>query len=528
MKINPIWKTREKSIIIHNDKMNMIESCVDRHAINQPEKLALSFESEQGKITNYSYKQLEEEINKFSNYLNNLKIKQSSRIFIFLPKVPEMYFSILGTIKHGSIAIPLFEAFQEQGLELRLNRGEANVLITDSELAKRIPKDIHKKIPTLKNIIIIDEEKYKNEIKKQSNKFNTVLKNRLDTALMIFTSSTAGTPVAGVEIPHQSLIQQHYTAELVLDLKQDDNYWCTAHPGWVTGTVYGILAPLSIGCSIYVLESHFDAKNWIYYMKKNKISVIYTAPTVFRLFKPIIKSSDLELVRRVCSVGEALVTSVYDFYKKLGIEIKDTYWQTETGAMVIANWESSSSKKMNLLPKTKHGSMGKAIPGITVKIIDDSIALKPDWPSMMTGIYKHEKMYKGYFKNRWFRTNDSAKMDKEGYLFFIGRKDDIIKTSGERVSPLEVENILQKHKAVKEAAVIGIPDEIKGAVLKAFIVLNNSKDASEKLKEELSSFVKQNYAGHSYPKLIEFRESLPKTNSGKIIRMQLREENNKQ
>jgi acetyl-CoA synthetase len=512
--LNPIWKKHEKSIVIHDDKMNMIESCVDRHAIDCPSKLALCFESEEGKIINYTYKQLEEEINKFANYLNSLKIKPSSRVFIFLPKVPEMYFAILGTIKHGSIAIPLFEAFQEQGLELRLDKGDADVLITNSELSKRIPKGINKKIPTLKNILIIDEEKYKKEIKKQSSDFKTVLKNRLDTALMIFTSSTAGTPVAGVKISHQALIQQHYTAELVLDLKPNDNYWCTAHPGWVTGTVYGVIAPLSIGCSIYILESHFDAKNWIDYMKKNKISVVYTAPTVFRLFKPIIKSSDLKLVRRVCSVGEALVSSVFDFYKNLGIEIKDTYWQTETGAMVIADYT-----------KSKHGSMGKAIPEITIKIIDESIALKPDWPAMMTGIYKHEKMYRDYFKDGWFRTNDSATMDKDGYLFFIGRKDDIIKTSGERVSPLEIENILQKHKSVKEAAVIGIPDEIKGAVLKAFIVLNNPKDSSDKLKEEISMFVKQNYAGHSYPKIIEFRDSLPKTNSGKIIRMKLREEN---
>jgi acetyl-CoA synthetase len=302
-------------------------------------------------------------------------------------------------------------------------------------------------------------------------------KNRLDTALMIFTSSTAGTPVAGVEIPHQALIQQNYTAELVLDLKPSDHYWCTAHPGWVTGTVYGILAPLSIGCSNYILESHFDAKNWIDYMKKNKISVIYTAPTVFRLFKPVIKSNDLKLVRNVCSVGEALVTSVYDFYKKLGIEIKDTYWQTETGAMVIANYS-----------KAKHGSMGKAIPGITLKIIDESIALKPDWPAMMTNIYKHKKMYDDYFKDGWFRTNDSATIDKDGYLFFIGRKDDIIKTSGERVSPLEIENILLKHKSVKESAVIGVSDELKGEVIKAFIVLNNGFKESDELKKDISIY----------------------------------------
>lgn len=513
-KYNKIWNERAKDIIIHNDKMNIIESCVDRHALATPKKLAFSFESESGKIKNYTYKQLHEETNKFANFLNAEGILPSSRIFIFLPKTPEIYISLLGTIKQGSIAIPLFEAFQEQGLELRLDRGDAHVLITNKELSKRIPKDIQEKVPTLKHIIIIDGDEYKNKIKKQSAEFKTVLKNKEETALMIFTSSTAGTPVAGIEISHQALIQQHFTAKLVLDLKENDNYWCTAHPGWITGAIYGIIAPLSIGCSTYVLESHFDAKNWINYMKKNKISVIYTAPTVFRLFKPVIKKSDLSLIRNVCSVGEALNKSVYDFYRKLGIDIHDTFWQTETGAMVIATWNAM---------KKKPGTLGKAIPGITAKIINNTISLKPDFPSLMTGIYKHDKMFKDYFKAGWFRTNDSATLDKEGYFFFIGRKDDIIKTSGERVSPLEIENILQKHSSVKEAAVIGIPDELKGAVLKAFIILNDCIEPTDKLKEEISGFVKQNYAGHSYPRIIEFVKTLPKTNSGKIIRMKLRE-----
>lgn len=522
---NQIWEEVEKDIVIHGENMNIIESCIDRHAEKTPDKLAFVFENEEGEIKKFTYKQLQKEVNKFSNLLNGLKINENSRVFIFLPKIPEMYISILGTIKQGSIALPLFEAFQKEGLELRLDKGDANVLITNKELAERIPKDIHKKVPTLKHILIIDDSDYKNKIKKQPEEFNTVLKNRKDTATMIFTSSTAGTPVAGIQIPHQALVQQHYTAKLVLGLDKDSNYWCTAHPGWVTGTIYGIIAPLSIGCTNYILEAHFDAKNWINFLIKNKISVVYTAPTALRMLKPEIESSDLKYVKNICSVGEALNITLFDFYKELGVEINDSYWQTETGAMVIATWNDSSfSKKMNLPSMQKrHGSMGKAIPGITAEIIDDTIALKPDFPAIMTGIYKHEDMYKGYFKDGWFRTNDGATKDKDGYFFFVGRKDDIIKTSGERVSPIEIESILIKHKAVKEAAIIGIPDELKGAILKAFIVLNKNIQASESLKQELSMFVKQNYAGHSYPKQIEFIDSLPKTNSGKIIRMKLRE-----
>lgn len=507
-----IWKATEKDIVLHGSKMNLIESCIDRHAENEPEKLAFVFEDD-SRLTKYTYRQLQEEVSRFAGLLDKLNVGQGSRIFMFLPKVPEMYISILGTIKQGSIAAPLFEAFQREGAMLRLQRGAANVLVTNRELAKRLPKNIKKIVPNLKHILIVDSKDYKNQLSSCSPVFETALKNKKDTALMIFTSSTAGTPVAGIMIPHYALVQQDFTAKLVLDLKKDDNYWCTAHPGWVTGSVYGIIAPLSIGCTNYVLESHFDAKRWVSFIKKNKISVIYTAPTALKMLKTELTKAGLKNVRNICSVGEALPSSLYEYYKKLGVSINDSYWQTETGAMVIAS---------TLRQKKKSGSLGKALPGITAKIIGDTIALKPGWPAMMTSIYKHEKMYKSYFKNGWFMTNDLARFDRQGYFFFEGRKDDIIKTAGERVSPLEIESILLKHKSVKEAAVIGIPDPIKGSIIKAFIVLEKSAKPSENLKSELSMFVKNNYAGHAYPKEIEFMKALPKTQSGKIIRMKLR------
>lgn len=508
------WKELEKKIIIHDQRMNIIESCLDRHAKNQPNKIALSFEDESEKVKSYTYSHLQKEVNKFANLLNRLKIPQNSRIIIFLPKVPESYITFLGAIKQGSIAMPLFEAFQKDGLLLRLQKGDANVLVTNKELSERIQEDVYQKVPSLKKVLIIDSLEYQEEISRQSEDFKTVMKDRKDTAIMIFTSSTAGTPVAAIEIPHQALIQQDYTARLVLGLVPDSNYWCTAHPGWVTGSVYGIIAPLSVGCTNYILTAHFDSKKWIQFLTKNKISVLYTAPTALRMIKPEIKKSDLRFVKNICSVGEALTVAVYDFYRDLGIEINDTYWQTETGAMIIATWPGL---------KKKHGCLGKAVPGITAEIIGGSIALRPGWPAMMTGIYRHEQMYDSYFKDGWFRTNDGAVKDDEGYFFFEGRKDDIIKTSGERISPIEIESILMKHPAVKESAVIGIHDEIKGAVLKAFIVLNHGFSPSDELKNDLSLFVKKNYAGHSYPKQIEFAESLPKTNSGKIVRMKLRE-----
>jgi acetyl-CoA synthetase len=269
-----------------------------------------------------------------------------------------------------------------------------------------------------------------------------------------------------------------------------------------------------VGCTNYVLESHFEARKWINFMKKHKINVIYTAPTALKMLKNTVKKEDLRGVRNICSVGEALPQTLYEHYKKLGVEINDTYWQSETGAMVIANYPGM---------KKKIGSIGKTLPGITARIKDEMIELKKSWPAMMTGIYKHPQMYKSYFDGSWFKTNDRATRDKDGYFFFLGRKDDIIKTSGERVSPLEIENILLKHKAVHESAVIGVPDPAKGEVIKAFVILNKGFSGNDKLKEELEMFVKKDYAGHAYPKIIEFISSLPKTHSGKIMRLQLRE-----
>jgi acetyl-CoA synthetase len=510
--MEPVWEYAERDIIIHDRLMNITESCLDRHAQLQPDRLALLLEDESG-IKRYTYGQLLEEVCKFANLLKREGVPKGSRVFIFLPKVPETYISFLGAIRHGSIAAPLFEAFQKEGLELRLKNGEAEVLVTNSELAKRIDKSIRKNVKTLKKILIVDSEDYKRTISKQPKKFPPEMKERGETAAMIFTSSTAGTPVAGVQLSHYALVQQHMTSKLVLALNETDRYWCTAHPGWVTGSVYGIIGPLSVGCSIYVYEGHFDADKWLDFLRRHEISVLYTAPTALRMLKHDVKRSDLVSLKNVCSVGEALLDAVFDFYKGLGVEINDTYWQTETGAMVIASWPGM---------KKKNGAIGKAIPGITADVVDDRIALKPGWPSMMTGIYKHKKMYSDYFKNGWFMTNDIVKKDKEGYFFFKGRGGDMIKTSGERVSPIEIESILMRHHGVKEAAVIGVPDKMKGEIIKAFIVLSKTTAPSERLRGELMNFVKQDYAGHSYPKIIDFVPSLPKTHSGKIIRGDLR------
>lgn len=492
------WKKLEEEVF-DSEKVNLVDE------IEKNTGKALHFEKD-GKIAEYSYCEMIEEVNRFANILVSSGMKKGDRVGLFLPKCPEIYFAFLAVVKAGGVAVPLFEAFQTDGLELRLDRGAVNFLFSNSELIGRLKK----RNEHLKEIFLIDNSNFKKKLEKQSRDFKSILVGKKDTAMMIFTSSTAGTPVAGIEIPHLGLVQWLYTGKEVLGLSEGCKYWCTAHPAWVTGSVYGIVAPFALGCEVYCLEGRFDVSLWKKFLLKNKITNVYTAPTALRLLKGEVEKNDFKFVKRICSVGEALPWSLVEYYKKIGVFLVDTYWQTEIGAIVIAN----------LVEKNK--SLGQSV-GVKVFVKDGMIVLEKGWPAMMTGIYKHEAMYNSYFSGNLFLTNDLAE-EKEGNFYFSGRKDDIIKTSGERVSPLEIENILIKHSSVKEAAVIGVPDKERGQIIKAFVVLKQNVRGDGKLKLELSEFVKKNYAGHAYPKIVEFVKELPKNNAGKIVRMKLREE----
>ncbi|MEM4331026.1 MAG: AMP-binding protein, partial [Candidatus Pacearchaeota archaeon] len=486
------WKNLEKEYFL--EEKNFVE-LIEEFAQKNPSLLALHFEYEKGSFVEFNYKEFVERINAYANFFYSFNIKKGVRVAIFLPKCHQFYFSMLSLIKIGAIPIPLFEAFQQEGLQLRLEKGEAEFLITNKELLKR-----YKKVKTIKKIFLIEDLEKVYSV----NESKTFKPSEKDACLMLFTSSTAGTPVAGILLPYKGAVQWIYTSKRVLKLDRGKRYFCSAHPAWVTGSIYGVIAPFLVGASVYSLDGRFDADRWINFIKRNKITNIYSAPTVFRLLKDKIKRDSFKHLERVCSVGEALPKSLVEDYLKKGIRIIDTYWQTEIGSIVIAN-----------IP-FKLGSLGKAI-GVNAFLKNGEIVLKTPWPSLMIGIYKHSKMFKSYFSGNLFHTKDLARIDKKGYFYFEGRKDDIIKTSGERVSPLEIENILMKFKGIKECAVVGIPDKDRGAILKAYVVLNNKSLASEKLKEEISYFVKSNYAGHAYPKIIDFIDELPKGNSGKIL-----------
>jgi acetyl-CoA synthetase len=345
---------------------------------------------------------------------------------------------------------------------------------------------------------------------------------------MLYTSGTTGRP-KGVMHTHYDIVQQHITAKWILDIHQDDVYWCTADPGWVTGIAYGILGPFSNGATSIVDAARFSAEHWYKIINDYKVTVWYTAPTAIRMMMKegfdIAKKYDLSSLRHLASVGEPLnPEAIWWGVENLKLAFHDNWWQTETGGILIANYPCMDIKV---------GSMGRPFPGVVAEIVDDNgnplppnkegnLAIRPGWPSMMLEIWNNKEKYDSYFKNGWYFSGDRAWKDADGYFWFVGRADDVIKTAGHRVGPFEVESALIEHPAVAEAGVIGKPDELYGEIIKAFIALKKGFKPSEELKKEIQTFIKTRLAGHAYPKEIEFRDTLPKTRSGKIMRRVLK------
>lgn len=532
------WKEAEKELAwFGKGKINAAYNAVTRHALGKNKhKVALFWEGTEGEKETYTFLQLEEESNKFANVLKELGIKKGDMVFIFLPRIPQLYISFLGILKIGAIAGTLFSAFMEDALKDRLADSGAKAIITTLELNARLDK-VRKKLQELKHVIIVGSEMclvgkgnicYEAMMEKASKNFKVVETDQEDYAFMLYTSGTTGKP-KGVVHAHKALLQQHITAKWVLDLKENDTYWCTADPGWVTGISYTILGSWSNGITELIHGGRFDPEKWYSLIEKYKVTVWYTAPTAIRMLmgadSKAVKKYDLGSVRYACSVGEPLNPEAIRWGKKvLNIIFHDNWWQTETGAIMIANYASMDIRV---------GSMGKPIPGVVAAIVDDSgkkvkngregnLALKPGWPAMMRKIWKNPTKYDSYFKKEWYISGDRAWKDKDGYFWFVGRADDVIKTAGERVGPFEVESTLVSHPAVAEAGVIGKPDPVRGEIIKAFVTLKAGYKPTEELKKEIQQFVKDKLAGHAYPKEIEFTDKLPKTRSGKIMRRLLK------
>ncbi|KON91076.1 acetate--CoA ligase [Rossellomorea marisflavi] len=530
------WKEVEKEFSwSETGRVNLAHEAIDRHAeTHRKNKVALYYRDPE-RNEKYTFADMKKLSNQAANVLKNFgDVEKGDRVFIFMPRSPELYFSILGAIKLGAIVGPLFEAFMEGAVRDRLEDSGAKVLVTTPELLERVPVD---ELPELKHVFLIGDGVKEDDVhidfmakfKEASKKLSVEWVDREDGLILHYTSGSTGKP-KGVLHVHNAMLQHYQTTKWVLDLQEEDVYWCTADPGWVTGTSYGIFGPWLAGASNVIVGGRFKPEHWYKTIEDYGVTVWYSAPTAFRMLMgagdEIVKQFDLGSLRHILSVGEPLNPEVVRWGMKVfNLRIHDTWWMTETGGQLICNYPSI---------EVKPGSMGKPFPGVKAAIVDDqgnelppnrmgNLAIKKGWPSMMRQIWNNPQKYDSYFMpGDWYVSGDSAYMDEEGYFWFQGRVDDVIMTSGERVGPFEVESKLVEHPAVAEAGVIGKPDPVRGEIIKAFIALRDGYEISDELKEEIRTFVKKGLAAHAAPREIEFRDKLPKTRSGKIMRRVLK------
>lgn len=529
------WTEVEKEFTWYETgKVNAAYETIDRHVQEgRGDKIALLY-SDASREDKLTFAQMKNLSNRFGNVLRKYGVKKGDRVFIFMPRSPELYIAFLGSLKVGAIVGPLFEAFMEGAVKDRLADAEAVAIVTTPQLKERVPVA---ELPALKHVILVGETdelsageiSYDKEMAQASDELEIEWVDREDGMLLHYTSGSTGKP-KGVLHVHNAMIQHYQTAKWVLDLRPDDIYWCTADPGWVTGTSYGIFGPWLHGVTSVVRGGRFSPDDWYQTLEKNKVTVWYSAPTALRMLMgagdELVKKYDLSSVRHILSVGEPLNPEVVRWGMKVfGRRIHDTWWMTETGGQMICNYPCMPIKP---------GSMGKPFPGIYATIVDDqgnelppnrmgNLAIRRGWPSMMRQIWKNPSKYQEYFHlEPWYISGDSAYKDEDGYFWFQGRVDDVINTSGERVGPFEVESKLVEHPAVAEAGVIGKPDPVRGEIIKAFISLRDGFTPSDELKEDIRQFVKTGLAAHAAPREIEFRDKLPKTRSGKIMRRVLK------
>jgi acetyl-CoA synthetase len=510
--------------------------CSDRICnLGNADKTALCYEGFGGVKRNYTFNDIRLAGNTIGTFLRGIGLVNDDRVCLFMDRIPDLYFSFLGVLKIGAIVQPLFSSFGDESLFFRLQNAKTRAIITQKKHVSKIRK-IRDSLPYLEFIIIVDHHKT-TELESKEIAFSfedTQAVEKMDIyptkaespSVLHYTSGTTGQP-KGVKHVHQSLLSQYLTAKWVLDLQKDDIYWCTADPGWVTGTSYGIIGPWSLGITQCIMDSGFSAQAWYQFIEKNRVTVWYTSPTAIRsLMKAgdeILKDFNLSSLRHLASVGEPLnAEAVVWALKNFGKPFYDTFWQTETGSIMITNFPGM---------KVKPGSMGKPFPGITAAVLDQKtfeplpepgkiglIAFKPGWPAMMRSYWNNEEKYLEKFVNGWYLTGDKATIDKDGYFWFIGRDDDVINTGGHLISPFEVESALLEHAAVGESAVVSKPDEINMEVVKAFITLKPGYTPNKDLELEIMNFIRKKLSPFAMPQAVEFVDKLPKTRSGKIMR----------
>ena len=524
--------------------LNIAHEAVDRHALGPAsDRLAIRWLAKSGAVEDFTFARLRGLTNRFANVLKSLGVEKGDRVYVLAGRIPELYIAALGTLKHGSVFCPLFSAFGPEPIRARLTIGQGRVLVTTASLYERKVAALRESLPSLEHVLLVGDDRsptsvpgthdLRSLLDPASEVFKTVPTAPEDTALLHFTSGTTGTPKGAIHV-HDAVVAHHVTGRLALDLRPGDVFWCTADPGWVTGTSYGIIAPLTNGVTSIVDEGDFDAERWYRVLQDQGVTVWYTAPTAIRMMMKagvdLVRKFDLRRLRFLASVGEPLNPEAVDWGRDaFGLPFHDNWWQTETGGIMIANYAA-----MDIRP----GSMGRPLPGVSAAIVrqgDDGrvlevtdpgvqgeLALRPGWPSMFRGYWGEEERYRKCFADGFYLTGDLARCDADGYYWFVGRKDDVIKTSGHLIGPFEVESVLLEHPSVAEAGVIGKPDPVALEIVKAFVSLKNGYEPSEALRRELLGFARKQLGAAVAPKEIEFRAKLPRTRSGKILRRLLK------
>ena len=529
---------------LHGGGFNIAYEAVDRHAQGtRAQHVAFRWLPRAGAERIFTYADLKRLSSRFANVLRGLGVGRGDRLFVLAGRIPELYIGVLGGLKTGMTVSPLFSAFGPEPIRTRIELGQGKVLLTTELLYRRKVEKVVARLPTLKYILVMSETgdpisipgtlDPRRLMEQASEDFTIEPTTEEDVAFLHFTSGTTGTPKGAVHV-HGAALTHYATGKFALDLHSDDIFWCTADPGWVTGTSYGIVAPLLHGVTSIVDEADFDVERWYGILQDQGVTVWYTAPTAIRMLMKagpeIPKKYSFPKLRFIASVGEPLNPEAVWWGKEaLGLPIHDNWWQTETGGIMIAN-----TPAMDIKP----GSMGKPLPGVeahvvqrreggAVQIVEEpnvegELALRAGWPAMFRGYLNQEERYRKCFAGELYLTGDLAKRDADGYFWFVGRADDVIKSAGHLIGPFEVESVLMEHAAVAEAGVIGKPDEIVGEVVKAFVSLKAGFDPSESLRMELLAHARKRLGAAVAPKEIDFVRTLPRTRSGKIMRRLLK------
>jgi acetyl-CoA synthetase len=536
---------------------NMAYEAVDRHVLHgRGDHVAFRFVNADGLDVAWTYAQLAERTSRFAEVLRSLGVGPGDLVCGLSGRIPDLYVALLGTLKARSVFSPLFSAFGPEPIRQRMAMGRARVLVTTPALYRKKVAQLRPELPELEHVLLIgpgaDELVGAERLgpgvvplaelwPATTARFEVEATDPEEPALIHFTSGTTGSPKGAVHV-HDAVVAHHATARYVLDLRDDDVFWCTADPGWVTGTSYGVIAPLTCGVTCIVDELEFDARRWYQLLEQEGVTVWYTAPTALRM---LMKSGsaphegrDLSALRHVASVGEPLNPEVVHWgLAELDRPIRDTWWQTETGAIMVANFHGT---------EVRPGSMGRPVPGIDAvvlardaegavlrgpdggPVIIDSpdalgeLALRRPWPSLMRAYVGAPERYAQAFLGEWYLSGDLVRRDVDGWFWFVGRGDDVIKSAGHLIGPFEVESALLEHPAVAEAGVIGIPDPIVGEVVKAFVALKPGIEPTDVLRRELLGFGRTRLGNAVAPREIAFEQDLPKTRSGKIMRRLLK------